>query len=244
MRPTRNTARLAGFLYLLMGLPAPFCLIYIPRTLIERGDASATAENILANQTLFQLGIVGQLVTVTLFIFLAMVLYRLLNRVNRMHAALMVILVLVSIPVSLFSLLNELGALALIRGSDYLAVFSGEQVDALAYLLLVIRGQALQIAQIFWGLWLIPFGLLVMRSGFLPRILGMLLIVNGIAYPILSLTSLFFPDYRAVAGRILFPALLGELSIMLWLLIRGARIVSLPAAEQPDTTAVAPAEAP
>ena len=224
MQPTPNTARLAGALYLLMGLPAPFSLLYVPRTLIVGGDATATARNVLAHEGLFQAGIAAHLFTVTMFIFVAMVLYRLLNQVNRMHAAVMVILVLVSIPISLFSLINEISALALLRGSHYVAALGKAQVDALALFLLVVRGKALLIAQIFWGLWLLPFGLLVMRSGFLPRILGVLLIVNGVAYPIASVAALFFPEHAPLVDRVLFPALLGELWIMLWLVIKGAKV--------------------
>lgn len=206
-----------------MGIFAPFSLLYVPNTLIVRGNATATAENIRGAQTLFQFGIFGHLFTIIVFIFVAMVLYRLLNGVNRMQAALMVILVLVSIPLSLVSVLSELAALSLVRGAEYLEVFSRSQLDALALLFLVIRGKAILFAQIFWGLWLIPFGMLVIRSGFIPRVLGILLILNGLAYPVMSLTGLFFPEYASLVDRIAFPALLGELWIMLWLIVKGAR---------------------
>lgn len=224
MYPTDRTGRQAGILYLLMGLSAPFALLYIPRTLIERGDAAATSRNIQDNLLLFEAGIAAHVAIIVLFVAVVLVLYRLLNRVDRLQASLMVALALVSVPLSLLSLLAELLALELILPRDYLATFSPTQTDALAYLLLVARGKALMIAQIFWGLWLLPFGWLVMRCGFLPRMLGVLLIVNGIAYPILSITSLFFPDYRVIVGNALFPALLGELWIMLWLAIRGAQV--------------------
>lgn len=230
MHPTNKTARLAGVLYLLTGLFAPFSLIYVPNTLIVRGNATATADNILASERLFKMGIVGHLFSVIVFIFLAMVLYRLLNGVNKMHASLMVILVLVSIPISLFSVINELAALMLVRGADYLSAFDKTQLDALAMFFLGVRGKALLIAQIFWGLWLFPFGLLVMRSGFLPRILGALLIVNGVAYPASSLSSILLPTPVSVLNPFLFVAELGELWIMLWLLIKGARVEPVPAA--------------
>lgn len=224
MQPTNDTARFAGALYLLMGLPAPLVLLYIPKRLIVPGDAAATANNIRASETLFHIGTAGHLLTIVGFMLLVMVLYRLLNRVNRMHAALMVIFVLVSIPISLFSVLSELVALTLVRGADYLSVFDKAQQEALAFLFLGMRGKAITIAQIFWGLWLIPFGLLVMRSGFIPRIFGVLLIINGVAYPILSFTTMWAPEYSALMNRITFPALMGELWIMLWFLIKGARV--------------------
>ena len=224
MQPTNNTARLAGALYLLMGLPAPLVLLYIPNKLIVQEDAAATANNIRASETLFHIGTVGHLLTIVGFMLLVMVLYRLLNGVNRMHASLMVIFVLVSIPISLFSVLSEIAALTFVHGADYLSVFDRSQQEALALFFLGMRGNALVIAQIFWGLWLLPFGLLVMRSGFIPRIFGVLLIINGVAYPILSFTSLLAPELSALMNRIAFPALMGELWIMLWLLIKGAKV--------------------
>lgn len=223
MQPTHGTARLAGALYLLLCLAAPFALLYVPGRLFVKGNPAATAANIAASERLFEMGIAVHLVSIIVFIFLAVALYRLLEGVNRSHASLMVILALVSVPIALFSILNELGALVLIRGGDALSVFDEAQVDALAWLLLVLRGKALLIAQIFWGLWLFPFGLLVMRSHFLPRILGVLLIVNGVAYLVQTAASLFFPGAAPLVGRIVFPALLGEIWIMLWLLLRGAR---------------------
>lgn len=229
MEPTNNTARLAGTLYVLMGLPAPFSLVYVPSKLIVRGDAAATANNILASETLFKAGIVAHLITTIGFILLALLLYRLLHRVNEMHASLMVIFVLVSIPISLFSVINEIAALTVLHSPGFLSVFTKSQLDALAMLFLNLRGTGLMITQIFWGLWLFPFGLLVMRSGFLPRILGVLLIVNGFAYPLTTLTWLLQPEYLGLVKRIVFIPQLGELWIMLWLLIKGAKVESMPA---------------
>jgi hypothetical protein len=229
MQPTNKTARLAAVLYLASGLLAPFSLLYVPGKLIVRGNAAATAQNILQHETLFRVAILFDLFSTIVLIFLAMVLYRLLNNVNRMQASLMVILVLVSIPVSLFSIISEFAALIVVRGPEYLSVFAKPQLDALAMLFLQIRGRALLVAQIFWGLWLIPFGLLVMRSGFIPRILGALLIINGFAYPAASLSSLLLPIGVGVLNPFLFVAELGELWIMLWLLIKGAKVEPAPA---------------
>ena len=231
MQPTDRTARFAGLLYVLLGLTAPFSLIYIPRTLIVRGDAAATASRILASEGLFRLGIVSELASATISIFLVMVLYRLFNGVNKMHASLMVILgALISAPISFLNVVSELAALTLLHGPPFLSVFDKARLEALALFFLGLHSQGLVVAQILWGLWLFPFGLLVMRSRFLPRILGVLLIVNGFAYLAASLTSLLAPSYAGVVNRFAFIPETGEVWIMLWLLIRGARVQPLAAA--------------
>jgi hypothetical protein len=224
MHPTDKAARVAGAVYLSMAVTAPFSLIYIPRTLIVRADATATANNILAHETLFRLGIVADLITSVIFVFLVMALYRLLSGVNKKHASLMVALVLVSAAVGFMNVLNNIAALTLFRGTDFLAVFEKPQRDALAMLFLRLHGQGLVINEIFSGLWLFPFGVLVMKSRFLPRLLGVWLIVNCFAYLALSFMGLLLPQYYALAFRSAFPALLGEMAIVLWLLIRGAKV--------------------
>ena len=229
MHPTDKAARVAGAVYLSMIVTAPFSLVYIPSTLFVRGNATATANNILAHQTLFRLGIVADLITAVIFIFLVLALYRLLSGVNKTHASLMVALALVSAAVGFMNVLNEIAALTLFRGADFLAVLEKPQRDALAMLFLRLHGQGNVINEIFWGLWLFPFGVLVMRSGFLPHILGVWLIINGFAYVVLSFAGLLLPQYQDVAFRSAFPLLLGELAIMLWLVIKGAKVQPLPA---------------
>jgi Domain of unknown function (DUF4386) len=224
MHPTDKAARVAGAVYLSMAVTAPFSLIYIPRTLIVRGNATATANNILAHETLFRLGIVADLITSVIFIFVVMALYRLLSGVNKTQASLMVALVVVSAAVGFMNVLNSIAAFTLFRGADSLAVFEKPQRDALAMLFLRLHSQGLVINEIFSGLWLFPFGVLVMRSRFLPRLLGVWLIVNCFAYLALSFTGLLLPQYYDFAFRSAFPALLGEMAIMLWLLIKGAKV--------------------
>ena len=229
MHPTDKAARIAGALYPGMGVPAVFSFGYVTHTLIVPGNVNATANNILASQVLFRLGIVAELIAAVFFLLLAMALYRLLSGVNTNHARLMVGLVLVSVAITFVNVLNNIAALTLFRGADYLAVFDKPQRDALAMLFLGLHRQGLAVNNIFWGLWLLPFGLLVMRSRFLPRILGLLLIVNCFAYVAISVTSLLLPAYGNVVIRASMPALLGELWIMLWLLIKGAKVQPLPA---------------
>lgn len=225
---TKRAARIAGFTYLLL-LVAPLRLIYIPSKLFVRGNATATADNIVANETLFRLGIAGDLFVGTAAIFVVLALYRLLSGVDQRLAVLMVILGgLLVAPIYYVNTLNDAAALMLARGPDFLSAFDKPQRDAAAMLFLRLHGHGIVANQILWGLWLFPFGLLVYRSRFLPRFLGVWLIINGIAYVIQSLTGVLLPQYYDRFGMILFPALLGELAIMLWLVIKGAKEQPLP----------------
>jgi hypothetical protein len=224
MHPTDKAARVAGAVYLSLAVTAPFSLLYVPGKLIVSGNAAATANNILAHETLFRLGIVNDLIGSVVFIFVALALYRLLSGVNSTHASLMVALVLVSAAVGFANVVNNIAALTLFRGGGFLGVFDKRQLDALGMLFLGLHSQGLWVNEIFWGLWLLPFGVLVMRSGFLPRILGVLLIVNCFAYLAASLTSLLSPGYASAVSGAVLPALMGELWVMLWLLIKGAKL--------------------
>ncbi len=223
MSSTHNPGRVAGFLYLLLVI-APFRLIYIPSTLFVRGNATATANNIAAHELLFRLGIVSDLLTGTIGIFLVLALYRLLKGVDQNLAVLMVILGgLMVTPIYFLNTLNDAAALMLVRGADFLSVFEKPQRDALAMLFLRLQHHGVLANEIFWGLWLFPFAILVYRSRFLPRFLGVWLIINGTAYLTISFTGLLLPQYEVTVSNIAFPALLGELAIMLWLLIKGAK---------------------
>jgi hypothetical protein len=164
-------------------------------------------------------------------IFLTLALYRLLKGVDQDLARLMVILgSLMVTPIYFLNTLNDVAALLLVRGADFLSVFDKPQRDALAMLFLRLHHGGVVANEIFWGLWLFPFGLLVYRSRFLPRILGVWLIINCFAYLAVSFTGLLFPQYEARVFNSAFPAMLGELAIMLWLLIKGAKPQPLGAA--------------
>src|SRR6266481_9746333 len=224
MHPTKKAARIAGFIYLSMVITGPFSLIYVPSKLIVRGNAAATADNILAHETMFRLSIFGDLIGHVIFICLGIALYRLLSSVNKTWAALMVAFVLVSAAVGFLNTLNNIAALTLFRGADFLAVFDKPQRDALAYLFVRLHSQGISIDEIFWGLWLFPFGLLVFRSVFLPRWIGVWLMINCFGYVALSIIALFASDYYATAFKWAQPVLFGELVVMLWLLIKGAKV--------------------
>lgn len=219
-----RNARVAGFLYLLDVLIAPFRLIYIPKTLFVSGNATETANNIVAHESLFRLGMASDLFCGVLEIFLVLALYQLLKQVNPKHAAVMVILGLMTALIFFFNVLNDAAALILVHGADFLSAFGKPQRDALAMLFLRLHGQEIVAAEIFWGLWLFPLAILVYRSRFLPRFLGVWLAINGFAYLALSFAGLLLPQYEEMVSNYAFPAQLGEVAFMLWLLVMGARV--------------------
>jgi Domain of unknown function (DUF4386) len=185
---------------------------------------------------LFRLGIAADLIGQTLFIFVALALYGLLKGVNQTHALNMLILILVAIPIAFLNELNAIAALVLVRGTNFLSVLDEPQRNALAMMFLNLRGHGFDIAGIFWGLWLFPLGMLVYQSGFLPRILGVLLMIACFAYLANSFTSLVLPQYEAIALRWMSPLQLAEMLFMLWLLIRGA--IPKPSTDRARTVAL------
>jgi hypothetical protein len=224
MDSTKKQARVAGVLYLGLGITAPIGLVYIPGKLIVPGDATATADRIRASESLVRLGIASELIHQVIVVFLVLALYRLFRTVNEALARQVVILgALVSVPIVFVNVLNELAALVLAGGADFLSAFDRPQRDALAFLFLRLHGEGILVAAVFWGLWLFPFGLLVIRSGFIPRTLGVSMIVAGVAYLANSFTSLCLPQHEHLVRPLAGILELGELPIVFWLLIWGAR---------------------
>jgi hypothetical protein len=208
-------------LYLLLIISAPIGLIYVPSTLIVPGDATATAEHIRASEWLFRIGIGSEMFHQTIAIFLVLALYRLFKRVNEQHAKLLVILgALVSVPIVFINVVNEIAALILVNGADFLSVFSKSQLDALALLFLRLHERGIEIVGIFWGLWLFPYGILVIRSGFIPRLLGVLLFIAGTGLLASSFTSLLLPQYGHLFGQIATVLDIGEFPTIFWFFIR------------------------
>jgi hypothetical protein len=225
-----NPGRFAGLLYVLTSIVGFFAMGYVPNKLIVHGNPVATVNNIAAHEMLFRFGIAGQFISQAAFIFVALALYKLLEGVNRRHASLMVILIVVSVPIALVNEVNSLAALALVRGADFLSIAEKPQRDAFAMLFINMHGRGLVVAELFWGLWLFPLALLVYRSRFLPRFLGVWLALAGAAWVILSLVSILLPQYQNKVYTYTQPAVLGEIAFMLWLLIKGAKPPVLAAA--------------
>jgi hypothetical protein len=222
MNSIMNPVRFAGLLYVLTSIVGFFAMGYVPGKLIVHGNAAATASNIAASEMLFRLGIAGSLIGQAAFIFVALALYDLLKGVNQRHATLMVLLIVVSVPIAFLNEVNSIAALVLVQGADFLSIFEKPQRDALAMLFLNLHHYGIVIAEIFWGLWLFPLGLLVYRSRFLPRFLGVWLVIAGFAWVILSLTGVLSPQYQDKVNTFSQPAMIGEIVFMFWLLIKGA----------------------
>jgi len=206
-----------------MSIVGFFAMGYVPDKLIVRGNAAATAGNIAAHEMLFRLGIAGQLVGEAGFILVALALYHLFNDVNHRHAVAMVVLIVVSIPITIVNELNFIAALLLVPGADFLSIVAKPQREAIAMVFISLHGRGLVLAELFWGLWLFPLAALVYRSRFLPRFLGVWLALAGFAWVVQSLTGVLLPQYQSRVNTYSQPAVFGEIAFMLWLVIRGAR---------------------
>ena len=230
--PSKKDARVAGLAYILASVVGFVRLAYIPKALIVHGEAAATANNIVAHESLFRLGIVSDLLGGALWLFVPLALYRLLKGVDQGLAMLMVILgSLMQVPLFFINSVTDGAALLLARGADFLSAFDKPQRDALAMLFLNLHHQLDLANEIFWGLWLLPFGLLVYRSRFLPRFLGVWLVIACFAWLAFSFTGLLSPQYESTAFKLTQPFALGEMATMLWLAIIGTKEQRLVAAK-------------
>jgi hypothetical protein len=228
MTSTTAKARLAGALYVVTSIPAWYSLMYVPSVIMVRGDAAATARNIETYQVIYRLGILGELASQIGFVFLVLVLYDLFRDVDRKYARLMVTLVAISVAFEFANCLNLVAPLILLGGASYLSAFTAAQLDALALVFLRLRATGLGIISLIWGLWLLPFGILVYKSGFFPKALGVMLVISCSAYVadgvsiIMSKTPL-----HVVSTASLAIGGLGELAIVAWMLFIGAKAPAL-----------------
>jgi hypothetical protein len=223
MNSIKVIARRAGalyFLFMILGLVDLFGF----SGFIVPGDATATAHNIIAAERTYRIGILTDFVTLLIFIFLVVSLYNLFKGVDKWHAMLMVLLVSVGVTIGLANLFNKIAPLILLSGADYLSVFTKPQMDALALGFLNLNSDGNTVDSVFWGLWLFPFGILVIKSGFFPRVLGILLMVAGFGYLTSSVTSIVLPAYSHVVSQVTMPLYFGEFPIIFWLLIKGAKV--------------------
>jgi hypothetical protein len=219
MNTVSKNARIAGFVYLLVILIAPLRLVYIPSKLFVEGDAAATIHNIAIHETLFRMGLVGDLITGAVSLLLTFTLYRLFKETNKNVALLMLMLGFMDTPLYFFNALNDMATLTIVHGADFLSTFTETQRTGLAMLFLHMHSMMVLAAEIFWGLWLFPLAALVLRSGFLPRFLAVWLTINGLAYLALSFAGLLAPQYNDAIAGIAFPCQLGEVAFMLWILL-------------------------
>ncbi|MCB0747465.1 MAG: DUF4386 domain-containing protein [Ignavibacteriae bacterium] len=219
----KSTARLAGILYLLLVITGVYGIMYIPSQIIIPGDSVSTAKNIISNELLFRTGIFNDILSNIIFLFLVLVLYRMFRHVNENQAKLMFALVIVQIPFAFIMEAFNIASLMIIKG-EVLKTFELSQRQDLAMLFLKINDYGTLPLEMFWGLWLLPFGLLVYKSKFIPRVFGILLVIAGLAYMIDSTIALLFPSYSVFVNKpTLLLAAIGEISITLWLLIKGVK---------------------
>jgi hypothetical protein len=223
MTSRKTTARTAGWLYLAVAVTGGFSMLYVP-SLIVAGDAAATLRNIAGSEGLFRLGLVCGLACQAVFVFLGLAFYRLLAEVDRGRARLMVGLVVTGAAVAFLNMLNQVPALVVVSATPSLDAFEPAQRQALAMFFLGLHGEGIVLSKVFFGLWLIPLGLLILRSGFLPKVLGVLLIVGGVGYVIDVLVHFLLPSLApAVTPIATAPSGLAEIGLIFWLLIRGAK---------------------
>lgn len=219
----KKTARTAGLWYLCLIIIGIYGLRFVAGQIRVAGNMAATAQNIITHEFLFRTGVASNLAGNLIFLFLVLAFYKLLKQVNERQAKLMVILVILQIPISFVVELLNFTSLLILKGEAIPSINPAQKQD-MAILLLNMHNYGLNVLEIFWGIWLIPLGQLVYKSGFIHRIIGVLLIVGGIAYMADSFTYLLFPAYDAVVSPFAILASLGEIAIMLWLLIVGVKI--------------------
>ncbi len=207
----RQAVTILRFLYPIWAIVGIFSILYVPSTLIVTGDAAATANNIMANELLFRMGIAGSLITHLFQIAAVLVLYQLFKSVNKNQAVLIVILGLAGVPIAMLNELNKFAALLLLDNADQMMFF------------LNLNAQGIFIASIFWGLWLLPQGYLIYKSGYFPRILGVLMGLAGFSYLLGSFMHFLLPNYEALSS--VFELMTnGESLFKLWVFMKGAKL--------------------
>ena len=225
MNSPKTLARIAGSLYLIVAVLGGFAELYVRSTIVVAGDATGTADNIRASATLFRVGFVSDLVQATFFLLTAMALYLLLRDVHELVARAMVVIVAVSVAIICLNLLNQYVALQLATGEEYASAFGAAGSDALSGLFADMHAAGYLIAEMFFGLWLLPLGYLVYRSGYFPKVLGVLLMIGCIGYLVDLFAHFLAPGIAGSIGPfVVAPAAVGELSFVAWLLVKGVRV--------------------
>ncbi len=223
--PTKRLARTAGLLYLVVVVAGIFALMYVPSQLKIGNDPAAALASIDAHESPFRAGIAASLVCYLAFLLLPLALYKLLNQYDRSAAVMMVALAVASVPLSFANVGHRLEVLNLISGADYLRGIAPEALAQQVMLSLKAYSKGMILNQVFWSLWLAPFGYLVYKSGILPKLLGILLMAGSAGYAAEAFGYILLADFAELPGTGLLsiPASLGEIGTCLWLCIIGAR---------------------
>ncbi len=217
----QRTAILAGLLYVLNIPFSVFGFFYVPSKLIVPGDAAATVNNIVASEGLFRSSIVSFLIGQAMFIVIPLVLYKVLKPVNKTFSLLMVIFILLAIPIGFINEINHLAVLLLLSGADYLKPIQADQLQAQVMFFLDLHAHGIRVAQVFWGLWLFPLGYLIFKSGFLPRVLGIVVMIGCFGHLIDCAIFFLLPHIDATVSQVTG---FGEILLGLWLLIKGVNV--------------------
>lgn len=225
MKSARKIARIAGLLYLIVAIGGAFAFAFVLAKVYFPGDAATTAANVLANSGLVRTGVVADLLQATVFAFLGMTLYRLLKHVNRNAAGSMMILVAIATTIMCLNLVFQFAALLVATDTSYVTAFGAAGSNALVLLLLDMHHYGFLIAQIFFGLWLLPLGYLAYKSGMFPRALGIVLIVGGVCYLVDMLAKFLAPDFGATVSSFLVIApTTAEIWMVGYLLVKGVKV--------------------
>ena len=230
MNSNRKMARLAGVLWFLSTVTGSFSLLYIRSTVIVPGDAAATAGNLMASEFLFRAAIVSSLVSQVFLFFLGLTLFHLFKAVDRGLATVVLASVMVTVAIAVVNSLNHFASLLVLSQADYLNVFDPEQRNAMAFTFLRLANSAGQgLVEIFWAPYYFSFGLLILRTRLLPKILGILLMMMGFGFAVNILEKFLFPQfYPALFTQFaMLGGALGAIPTTLWLLIKGVRDPSL-----------------
>jgi hypothetical protein len=220
----QKTARMAGFWYLIYIVTTIAADVFGRAKMIVFGDAAATARNIMASEWQFRIGITGDLISAVFFLLAAWALYVLLKPVDKNLALLFLLLNLSGVAVYSINLLNQFAAVLLLSGADYLKAFQTDQLQAMAMFFLTLHHNGYWIAQIFFGAWLFPLGYLVYKSGFLPKILGIIMMIHFVGWLTTFLQFFLFPGLGAIT-YVTYPlGFISEFGLTLWLLIKGVNV--------------------
>ena len=218
-------ARITGLLLLIIVFLGPFSLIYVPSTLVVPGDAPATADNIRASESLFRIAIISDSAIFLIEIVVTVLLYVLLRPVSRTLSLVAAFARLSMAVIQGINVLPSFIVLLLLSGAGYLRAFEPDQLDALVLLFLNAREYGVYIWQAFFGLHLVVLGYLIYKSGYFPRILGVLVVLGSVGYLIDSFGNILFPNYGEIFGVVVaVTAVIGELPFFLWLLIKGVNV--------------------
>jgi hypothetical protein len=221
---SKKIARIAGIWYLVLAIGAGYSWMFITNIYVD-GNATLTAENIVRSEFRYVIAIISGIIGQLGFILLGLTLYRLFKQVNEHISKIMVTLVLISVPITFSAIIIETGALIVLKRADYLNVFTTEQIHSIAMTFVSLHIEGIHIVTIFWGLWLFPLAYLVYKSNFIPKVFVILLILSGICYCIGSISPLTNPVFYAKIEYILsIPEAVGEVSLLLWLLIKGVSV--------------------